>query len=393
MIHPLSACAHRPAELLIACRGIIKDVVPLEATITLVAAHLPNYILDMPIPSALIGDHISAQSYHSPSSIPHGILDFLRSDSLVEGPANIILPHLLKTIEKERHNDPLPRDQLWIVCQRHGVLDFVLSCTEGPMGPYPVFIFASAPFSQLLDFDYTRPAVAALVHELLGAGVSRERVFSIFAPEPVTEIFAAIWSQVAGVRLARSPKYYAATFTYCTAKSFINKTMTVLDGFSVSLRAAVDRDVPVIAELCQAFSETSPPFLLTFERALEEARMLVKDGQVWVHEIRHESGEPDIASIVAFTRVSTNVAAITKVYTNPRWRQRGCALRLVRRVTKHLLKTKQAVVLYVSHGNPAARVYDQAGYVGLRGNAERFPGVDRWLELGFDTDVVELGHW
>ncbi|KZT30898.1 hypothetical protein NEOLEDRAFT_44978 [Neolentinus lepideus HHB14362 ss-1] len=346
----------------------------------------------MPIPSILTS-RPSTQHYYSPSSIPVSVLDVLRKDIDTERNTNIILPHLIKCLEKERLGEPLPPNQIWIASQRGGLLDFFLSCTEGPMGPYPIFISTTASLSQLLDPNYVQSSVAALIHELLRADVPRERVFSVFAPEPVTKAFARLWTDLTNIPLARDPEYYAATFSYCTVTSFIDKRMPFYDGFTFSLRPAVERDIPIIAGLGKSFSETSPPFLLSFEQALEEARVLVHDHQIWVHEISQGHEPPDIASIVAFTRVSQNVAAITKVYTNPRWRNKGCAVRLVRRVTKHLLKIKQAVVLYVSHGNPATRVYDQVGFVGLRDNSHEFPGVDRWLELGFDQRYVDLGHW
>ncbi|TFK56735.1 hypothetical protein OE88DRAFT_51385 [Heliocybe sulcata] len=347
----------------------------------------------MPIPTTLISQPFKTQHYHHASSVPAAVLDALRSDIQTERNANIILPHLLKCLQKEQHGEPISANQVWVTCQHGGVLDFVLSCTEGPMGRYPIFIFAAAPFAQLLDANYVGAAVAALIQQLQRAGVPPERVFSVFAPEPVAQAFACLWRDVTGVPLAASPEYYAATFSYCNAASFIDSRTSTYDGFTFTPRPAVERDVPFIAELGKAFSETSPPFVLSYEQASKEAEMLVRERQVWVHEIRQGAGPPDIASIVAFTRVSQNVAAITKVFTNPRWRNKGCALRLVRRVTKHLLKTKEAVVLYVSHGNPAARVYDQVGFVGLADDAREFSGVDRWLELGFDQRFVDIGHW
>ena len=62
--------------------------------------------------------------------------------------------------------------------------------------------------------------------------------------------------------------------------------------------------------------------------------MLIAGRQLWVHEVRQQGRKPELASIVAVTRTSETVAAITKVYTNPRWRKRGCAERLTRKVTK-----------------------------------------------------------
>ena len=52
------------------------------------------------------------------------------------------------------------------------------------------------------------------------------------------------------------------------------------------------------------------------------------------------------------------------------------------------------MVLYVAHNNPAAaKVYDRVGFVGISPNGPAAEGVHSWLELGFDTDIVQLGHW
>ena len=64
---------------------------------------------------------------------------------------------------------------------------------------------------------------------------------------------------------------------------------------------------------------------------MREAKELTKTGVLWVHEIDDGSNK-GIASIVATTRQGPTVTAITKVFTNPSYRSRGCAERLVRRV-------------------------------------------------------------
>jgi hypothetical protein len=59
-----------------------------------------------------------------------------------------------------------------------------------------------------------------------------------------------------------------------------------------------------------------------------------------------------------------------------------------------LLKTKESVVLYVAHDNKAAaKVYHRVGFVGLDGKDCTTEDVEPWLEIGFDRDMVELGHW
>lgn len=93
------------------------------------------------------------------------------------------------------------------------------------------------------------------------------------------------------------------------------------------------------------------------------------------------------------TRNTDNVATITKVYTLLEHRGHGYAETLVRHVTKEYLKTRQVVILYVGHDNPAANVYRRVGYVGLGKESVQVKGVDRWMEVGFDQNKVVLGHW
>lgn len=68
---------------------------------------------------------------------------------------------------------------------------------------------------------------------------------------------------------------------------------------------------------------------------MAEAEMLVSNKQIWVHTV----DDNQIASLVAVTRDSDSVAAITKVYTNPKYRQRGFAQRLTRYVCKQYALT------------------------------------------------------
>lgn len=65
---------------------------------------------------------------------------------------------------------------------------------------------------------------------------------------------------------------------------------------------------------------------------MQEAKLLIQNNQIWVYEIRMYGREAQIASIVATTRVTETVAAITKVFTDEAWRSRGCAERLTRHV-------------------------------------------------------------
>ena len=52
------------------------------------------------------------------------------------------------------------------------------------------------------------------------------------------------------------------------------------------------------------------------------------------------------------------------------------------------------MVLFVAHDNVAAsKVYHRVGFAGLDKSSRRAEGVNSWLEIGFDRDTVELGHW
>lgn len=51
------------------------------------------------------------------------------------------------------------------------------------------------------------------------------------------------------------------------------------------------------------------------------------------------------------------------------------------------------VALYVGTTNRARRLYAEAGFVGLGNNDAYVEGVDNWVEIGFDRDQTDLGHW
>ncbi|KZV76935.1 hypothetical protein PENSPDRAFT_673129 [Peniophora sp. CONT] len=339
---------------------------------------------------ALVSKHV-VRVYDHASKLPASVWEAFR---LREREANVMYPHALKS----RLYDGAQGPQFWLTCSSYiasnddrQTLDLVLSCTEGAMGSFPIFIFVNTS-PRHLSPEWLRSRLDAMIQRLLGQ-VDASRVFSVFAPEPVTREFAQMWMYRTNIGFYSEP-YYAAKLTYCTPTTITRRRMTVFPDLGYVPRLAEDKDLHVVAELCRGFAATSEPFTLTEQKALKEARYLIKGGLVWVLEV-HRPGQPsDLASLVAVTRTSSNVSGITKVYTNPRWRKRGCAERLVRHVCQQLLATKAAVVLYVAHNNPAAAgVYHRVGFQGLTDSKARVDGVESWLELGFDRDYVQLGHW
>ncbi|KAG2143005.1 hypothetical protein DEU56DRAFT_733420 [Suillus clintonianus] len=329
--------------------------------------------------------------YFDRTNIPKDVWDVLRAHA---ARANVILPHAEKV---SSHPEFLPdSEQLWMVYSEPGTskIRFILSCTEGPLGTYPIFIVPTAPIVELIP-ELLQSPMEALCYALLNeANVRRQRVFSVFSVQPVAEAFASAWGKIAEIDCIKQP-YYDAIFTMCTQCTLETSVLAVAPSEEevIELRLAVPQDVDKISSLCQEFANTSHPFILTSEQASKEASLLIENGQVWVYEIEDAGGETDIASIVAVTRESNAVAAITKVYTPQKWGRKGRAERLVRRVCRELLKTHEQVVLYVGADNHAKKLYNRVGFQGLSEGSPPIDGVEKWLEIGFDRAEVELGHW
>ncbi|KAH9485671.1 hypothetical protein JR316_0002581 [Psilocybe cubensis] len=307
--------------------------------------------------------------------------------------ANLILPTLLKCYAAESKGQVM-NGHLWIVVHVAGAVYFIASCTRGYMGDYPLFIYTPIPSDQLIP-HYIRPALTMIATTLFHSRlISPRRIYSVFAQETVTLTFASVWTEITGIAPESTP-YYHAKISYATQDSVArsNRDVSPIRNAFCEMRPAVASDVVGIADLCFRFAKESEPFVLSWQAALEEARILVQCGQVWVYTATFPGRPTAIASIVATTRNTDVAAAITKVYTHPDFRSQGCAERLVRKVCFHLLQTKKYIVLYVGLDNRAANVYQKVGFLGIGQNAQPVPLVDNWLEIGFDRNQVKLGHW
>ncbi|KAL0951567.1 hypothetical protein HGRIS_008249 [Hohenbuehelia grisea] len=256
--------------------------------------------------------------------------------------------------------------QFWIVCSSSSanngqIIDFVLACTDGPIGQYPICIFSPHPYETLKDKNFTRPRLQGMVEELDLQTEARQRVFSVFAPHILSTMFADLWEKKTEILRVPVP-YYDCRQAHCT-----QSTLKTGCHQQETIRLGTTVDISGIADLCYLFGQDSDPFSLDRRHAEEEATFLVNNEQVWVLVVpgEHESNS-EIASIVAATRQSPTVAAITKVFTKPNWRNRSFARMLVGFVTETLLtqKEKESVVLYVGHNNCAETIYRRVGFQG-----------------------------
>ena len=293
-----------------------------------------------------------------------------------EASSNIVLAHALKRVGAENASSaresafdddvntrfssiapdsmhPRPTESafwltVWTASSSSGAptLDLVLACINWSLGDYPIFLWTPQR-SSAASPAWLAPRIQQLA-EFLNCCVPPERVFSVFGMTSLVKTFARIWSQMTGFSVEPEP-FYAALFSHCTAGTWRDSDVPLPEGHR--LRKAAVEDTESVAQLCKEFADDSVSpatsstvqafefanyprfslqvyFPLSIERARIEARELISKGLVWVYDA---SG--DITTICAVTRNSQRVSAITKVYTTPRWRRRGCAEFLVREVT------------------------------------------------------------
>jgi hypothetical protein len=205
----------------------------------------------------------STCTYTSVDALPQKVWDALRADA---GRSNVILSHAEKALTKAAGEELPARNECWITCSTFDpssseTIDFILSCTDNPMGSYPIFIYSTRHSSQL-DEDFLHPRLLLIVRALHSA-VSISRVFSVFAPDPVTEMFTDLWGDLTGVSFVSEP-YYAATFSICTKRTHIDRSMTIHPSFKYDIRPAVESDIPDVAELCYGFALVSVSHFVPF---------------------------------------------------------------------------------------------------------------------------------
>jgi len=121
-------------------------------------------------------DMLHAYVVSRASDVPPFAWTALRSK---EVDANTILPPLLKCWAMEQEGSVTP-DQLWIIIyasSQQAEIKLIASCTDGPTGNYPIFIFTPIP-TQHIEREKTILFVglSIIVRELLQGG-QKTRLF------------------------------------------------------------------------------------------------------------------------------------------------------------------------------------------------------------------------
>ena len=201
--------------------------------------------------------------FHNASDLPPEFWDALRKD---ESAANVILPLAKKALDSP---PDAGNGQLWIIAHDTTGKDveFVLSCTNGPLGNYPIFVFTPKSSAQLARDEEDGMGIADSLSQLvlcLLQEVPPQRVFSVFSVAYVADKFAEIFQerthQEHGIKRFEDP-CYDATFTFCTGET-LNKSPSAFapkesQDFLIALRPADMSHLEAITALCKGFSATS----------------------------------------------------------------------------------------------------------------------------------------
>lgn len=201
---------------------------------------------------------------HKARDVPSFVFDALRAN---EVNSNVILPILLKCLEKERAGHVI-KDHLWIVVYYRTLssieVQIVLSCTDGLTGKYPIFLFT--PLPSILDRKSTIYSALLSAARELSANVNPRRVFSVFGPEVLSRTFASIWTLNTKIQLAENPFYYLCKISYLTQDTLVQRELPIPPNHVGYLRPAVDPDLESVARLCFLFAADSVCLFCISER-------------------------------------------------------------------------------------------------------------------------------
>jgi hypothetical protein len=164
--------------------------------------------------------------------------------------ASVILPTFNKCLELDRAGQS-PLHHLWIaIYSRSGTVALVLSCTEGYMGAYPVFIVNTSPIN-----DNDLASCMHLAALTLQRHVPIDRVYSVFGPIKITQLFSGMWTQITGVQAEVQP-YYDSKIS-CLRRHESQQPVTPSESSRFQVGPATQADILPIAKSCYAFAKDS----------------------------------------------------------------------------------------------------------------------------------------
>lgn len=267
-------------------------------------------------------------------------------------------------------------------------LDFIAAFTSSRLDTYPLF-FYPAHAASIYTPEFTRPRVALLVEELIRYPHIPPRLFSVFAPAPLSEEFSRQWSAKSRRRRVELP-HFSSVLT--TVKPDTLDDSLIDEQAHRHSRLATMADLTAVAVLFDQFAAGSGFYAVTPEQALIQAEQAIRERLVWLYELESQGVRTPIG-VVAALRNTPRHAFITKVFVEEEHRRNGLGKRLVAWVCDHLFEEGyDDVSLYVDEQQTpeAAALYDKVGFMGLCGRS-RPPRVETWVEIAFENTIK--GHW
>lgn len=163
--------------------------------------------------------------------------------------ASVMLSTLNKCIALDTAGQS-PPGHWWIVIYSGPKVALVLSCTDGYMGKYPIFIVDT----NVMDEKDFIPSIQLLAHTLQ-RHVPIERVYSVYGPIEIAQLFSKIWTQSTGVQPEPEP-YYDAKISWLRYQD-LQQSVTDSESSKFEVGLAGPTDIGQIAKLCYMFASDS----------------------------------------------------------------------------------------------------------------------------------------
>ena len=184
---------------------------------------------------------------------------------------------LLKCWGREREGSVTP-NQLWFIIyasRQQAEVKLIASCTDGPTGNYPIFIFTPIP-TQHIEREKTILFVglSIIVRELL-TRVDKRRVYSVFALEELSKTFASLWTEATKIPVLRAP-YYEGKISFLTAETFKRNDRPLPPNETCDLRPAVHADREQLAKLCYVYAADSVCTLVLRKLGRSNSQSLIR---------------------------------------------------------------------------------------------------------------------
>ncbi|EJT97032.1 hypothetical protein DACRYDRAFT_112357 [Dacryopinax primogenitus] len=284
-----------------------------------------SIIVDVPAPEPRL------VRYSNPSALLRACLPFDTWHM------NIALGLMLQYLVFVGDSEPGPREpKLWFGVWTADQLDLVFVRAHG-MG-----IFCSPVHSSLLFFNWLSTRmhlVASALHTLI-VSHTQTSLSSVFGAIALVQAFIPAYAAISGLEVCASV-VRETLHTHCPASRVSLDPPNLPEGHEIRVvRLGENETMDGIVKFLQEFSDPhrGPVAAFTLDMTQKRAKFGVWFGDMMLYVIRSEDGEgEEYAGFVRVGRVTGRYAAVSSVFTAPKWRRRGIAEALTRAAVVRLL--------------------------------------------------------